>query len=86
MLQILYCTVNVLKSAMFSHLSNFYTVKQYFLTLSKIIETCLNITVVPEHENAKSNVFFMSLVRFYFKKTLLSDFWTCLPKVGHIVN
>ena len=41
---------------------------------------------VPEHENTKSNVFFMSLVRFYFKKTLLSDFWTCLPKVGHIVN
>ena len=43
----------------------------------------MNISTI-ESENTKSGVF-MSLV-FYFKKTFLSDFWTCLPKVGHIVD
>ena len=43
-------------------------------------------TLVLEPENTKSGVF--SCIQYVFKKKtlLLSDFWTCLPKVGHIVN
>ena len=64
-------TVNDLKSATFSHSSNFYAVN-FFSRNSCLIGISMHETLVLEPENTKSGVF-MSLVGFCLK-TLLSDF------------